>query len=308
MKKYIGIICAILLAFTLSSCGVKEELTELELEGRKISASSAADMMEDWEKYNEDLLKEEEIFDNWISVNLNKISKSSNEDGNSETYMSLSGKIYESYYAFDTKMSLTLKIQGTSYDKDSSAETEYHGTIDVIYIDGRAYYDVSLTSKTYGEYETTTVKYNELILGDIDDLQSVIGFYYQPGVSFESMAVSSFIGSLSAIVAEDEDSKAYQDDEVYGFEREVEEENEYNDSYTKSVSQMSMKMKEEYEVKNFETYSSRIYRQDEISTETITTASYKTSLGALIIKPLNHKKYTDQSLSEIINSIIGGNK
>jgi len=50
MKKYFGIICAILLAFSLSSCGVKKDLDELELEGRKISVGDAEDMIEDWKK------------------------------------------------------------------------------------------------------------------------------------------------------------------------------------------------------------------------------------------------------------------
>ena len=309
MKKYFGIICAILLALTLSSCGVKKELSELELEGRKISVDDAEDMVEDWEKYLEDLTKEEEVFENWISVDSNSIIKESNDDGNQEIYVSLSGKIYESYYAFDTKMNLTLKIQGTSYDKESSAETEYRGTVGIIYIDGRAYYDVSLTSKTYGEYETTTVKYNELILGDIEDLISLnVGFMYQSGVSYENLGISYFMSALSSIINEDEDSKAYRDEEVYGFEREYESDSEYDDSYTKTVRQYSLKMNEEYEAKGFETYYSRLNRTDESSTEYITLASYKSSLGSLIIKPLNHKKYVEGDLLSIINQIIGGNR
>ena len=103
MKKYFGIICAILLAFSLSSCGVKKDLDELELEGRKISANDAEDMIEDWKKYKEDLQQEESIFEDWYSVEMNSIVKSSYEDGNSEVYMSVSGKVYESYYTFNIR-------------------------------------------------------------------------------------------------------------------------------------------------------------------------------------------------------------
>ena len=309
MKKYFSLICAILLALTLSSCGVKKELSELELEGRKISASSAEDMIEDWEKYKEELTKEEEIFDNWISVDINSIYKYSDDDGNQETYMNLSGKIYESYYEFDTKMSLTLKFQGTKYDKESTAETEYRGTVDIIYIDGKAYYNVSITSKTSGDYESTTEKHDELIVGDINDLSEISGlsvFAYNPGTSYGSNGISMLMSSLINIQYEDEYSKAYQDEEVYSFSRKTDDKDD--DSSSKTLSQLRIEMNEEYEVKSFESFNSSVERDDDASTETITSVKYKKCLGALIIKPLNYKKYTEESIYSIINDIIGGNR
>ena len=45
----------------------------------------------------------------------------------------------------EKKTILTLKIEGSAYDNESSSQTEYKGTVKIIYIDGKAYFDVSMT-------------------------------------------------------------------------------------------------------------------------------------------------------------------
>ena len=303
MKKYFGIICAILLAFSLSSCGVKKDLDELELEGRKISVGDAEDMIEDWKKYKEDLQQEESIFEDWYSVEMNSIVKSSYEDGNSEVYMSVSGKVYESYYTFKTKMNLTMKIQGSVYDSENSTDTDFRATIDVIYIDGKAYFDVSMTTKTYGTYETTTAKVNELIVGNLGDIEGFFDIGENESVSVS--AISQFMRSLSAILDEDEDFKAYKEDDLYSCEYEYSNDSGY-DGRSTSLTQFTMEMDEEYNVKKYETYSSS-YSSGEGSTyETESSVSWKKSLGALIIKPLNHKKYIEGDLEDILEDMMGG--
>ena len=307
MKKYLGIICAILLVFSLSSCGVNKELDELEVEGRKISTNDAKDMVEDWDKYEEDLKLEDQLHEGWYSISMDIIQKNSNEDSDTQLYMSLSGKVYESFYSFETKMKLTLRLEGSYYDKEESIETKYDGTVKVIYIDGKAYYDVSLTSRTDDQYESTTNKMNALIVGDISDL----GMVSVGSQSSAEGAVKMLMSYLRQLAARDEESESedekldvYREDDIYYVERSTNF--EATDIEKEELSQMKIEMNEEYEVKEFETYSYMRDRNKDTSTEIIQASSVKESLGTLVMKPLNHKKYVNGDLNDILGVIAGG--
>jgi hypothetical protein len=235
---------------------------------------------------------------------MNTIQKNSSSDGNSEMYMSVSGKVYESYYTFKTKMNLTLKIEGSAYDNESSSQTEYKGTVKIIYIDGKAYFDVSMTTKVTGTYEKSTAKVDELIVGDFSDLGDLIGMGEDMSAGYD--AITNFVSSLSAIVNESTEYKAYREEDVYSCEYKSSTDSEYSSGRTSYLSQMTMTMDEEYNVKKFETYGSYYTNGEEYTSESYYSTSWKKSLGTLVIKPLNHKKYIYGDFEDILEDMMGG--
>ena len=163
MKKYLMIIYVIMFIFILTSCGVKKNIDSIGVKGTKLTHSENLE--------NNDFLK----YEQWQKINMNSIVKQFNDETEIEIYISVSGKMFSCYYGYKDKMSLTLKLKGTVNEKESNTKTKFNGTIDIIYFETVAYYDINIKTTHKNEYGKTSSRQKELIYGSIDDLESVIG-------------------------------------------------------------------------------------------------------------------------------------
>lgn len=175
MKKFITIIFSFLLLFSLSSCGLKKDIKEIKMpSGEKWDEDDIEDYLEGFKEYLEQLEDTpEKTVSQWYSVSGDFIVEQKDEDDSdnwTKALVNVSGKIYDSAYAFERKAKITIKAKAEASYKSSDDEEAELSDIDakatIIYVKGVAY--VAVETKTKTESETTTEK--RYMKGDLDDM------------------------------------------------------------------------------------------------------------------------------------------
>ena len=280
MKKYLMIIYVIMFIFILTSCGVKKNIDPIGVKGTKLTHSEISDIQDEYESYKENLENKDFLkYEQWQKINMNSIVKQFNDETEIEIYISVSGKMFSCYYGYKDKMSLTLKLKGTVNEKESNTKTKFNGTIDIIYFETVAYYDINIKTTHKNEYGKTSSRQKELIYGSIDDLESVIGTSIPQAT--HDYIVSSFIvkmGTQNANIYQKNDNKYYYQKEVNGD----------NNS---SLNEIMIKLNNNYEMKKYKYYESDTTIINGTTYETVNYVSLKKCLPTFINKPRNAKKY-----------------
>ena len=281
MKKYLVFIYMIMFIFILSSCGVKKNIDSIGVKGTELDSSQISEIQKEYENYKNNLELEDKVKENqWHKIKMNSIIKNSNEDEELEMYLSISGKVFSSYYSYTDKMSLTLKFKGNITDKETSTEGKFNGTIDIIYFESIAYYDINIKMSQKNEYEKESSRQRQLIKGSIADLENIVG----SSVPFGSAdLVSAFFDKMDT-----HNSKIYQkNDNKYYYKKET-----ASDSRT-SLNEIMIKLNSDYELKEYEYYDAETGTSNGTSYETVTYISFKKCLPKIIKEPRNAKKYVN---------------
>lgn len=281
MKKYLVFIYMIMFIFLLSSCGVKKNINSIGVKGTELDSSQISEIQEEYENYKNNLELEDKVkVKQWHKIKMNSIIKNSNEDTELEMYMSISGKVFSSYYSYTDKMSLTLKFKGNITDKETSTEGKFNGTIDIIYFEAIAYYDINIKMSQKNEYEKESSRQKQLIKGSISDLENIIG----SSIPFGSAdLVSAFFDKM-----DNRNSKIYQkNDNKYYYKKET-----ASDSRT-SLNEIMIKLNSDYELKEYEYYEAENGTSNGTFFETVTYLSFKKCLPKIIKEPRNAKKYVN---------------
>lgn len=304
MKKYFLMICLLLTCF-LTSCSVTNEIKEINIEGNKISRVEAYMMRNDWYDYNRNYGPEADPFLDWYDIEMKKSVKTISKEGNSDFFVNLTGKICESSYSLETKMKLNLQMERINYDDENNIKEKISTTVQIIHFAGKTYYGIKMKEKSYfenGHFHTKKTK--KLIVGVLDKLSSVVNIC--DDVSIEYQAVYEFDKLIIYIVDNDEESKGYQKDDTYFYEKESEYNLKQYNMSEKTKEQVKIQMDEHFNVEQYETYKFVSLTNKNYFSEKKYSLKLKRSRPGIIMIPFNYMYYTQDDYEKNIISYIEG--
>lgn len=304
MKKYFLIICLLLTCF-LTSCSVKNEIEEINIEGNKIPPVEAYMIKNNWYDYIRNYDPEDDLFLNWYDIEMKKSVKTISKEGNSDFYVNLTGKICESYYSLETKMKLNLQMERINYDDENNIKEKISTTVQIIHFAGKSYYGIKMKEKFYFENGYShTKKTKKLIVGVLDKLSSVVNI--RDDVSIEYQALYEFDQLMNYIVDKDEESKGYQKDDTYFYEKESEYNLKQYKMSEKTKEQVKIQMGKHFNVEQYETYKFISLTNKNYFSEKKYSLKLKKSQPGIIMIPFNYMYYTQDDYEKIIISCIEG--
>ena len=290
MKKYLSLIFVFLLALTLTSCSLKNNIKELKINGDKMSDSDIEAILEDYQEIIEDEEKEEdeykkELFNGWYQINLDTIVNRKNDDETVNVKMNVSGKIYESNFAYEQKMQLKIVMEYKVEEESKETTVKYNATAK--YIEGICYLNAKTNVKVKGEYEKNSTKQHVKNIVNVDDVLDIVlssvDIELDTDISISKSLGYSFMELLANTYLSD-DTEFYQKNNTYYCV------NEDENDYSQSLNQMMFKFKKDsYEVKAVESYTKMTSDYDDEEYEIIMKVEISTSVGAIISKPASDK-------------------
>ena len=99
-----------------------------------------------------------------------------------------------------------------------------------------------------------------------------------------------------------EDGDAYDDNGTYYYQ--IEQDEEYGETKISALSQIKVKINDEYEASEFAMYMSQSSKYEKTRIETIYELLLKDSLATLITKPINEKQYIEGSFDLDLDDIL----
>lgn len=125
MKKLLGLLLAVMLVFSFTACGLKDEIKPLDVtDGDRMYED---DLYEFFDKLFSPLDKEDLAYeDQWYKVNADCVTKTENEYVDSTIKINISGKIFFSKFEYQNKYKLTVKavVEGVEEDEEFKEEIE----------------------------------------------------------------------------------------------------------------------------------------------------------------------------------------
>lgn len=274
MKKYLMFVFLMIITIFSYSCGINKKVESFSIGGEELTAEDIEEISKTYKDYH---ANDDNKFKEWYKIDyVITITEQSSENIINTTVINISGKCFESYVLYDTRMKLEIKIEYNGQYVDEFTDVQF--IADCVFVEGTVFYDIDISGKQEKTNFTTEISTKQKLYASLSSLTDIV----QVDIP-DLTSTSSTFGELLNLMEENKsENVTFTRRNNTFFCEEKEEDN---------VSIMAVEVDDQYLVEKVKMYA-KVKKND---TEVLISGDIKKCFGTIIKKPSDSEDYKKSS-------------